>query len=433
MSLKQKIYSIFRHELVIDTVVVFLGNIVAAAFSLFYHIVCVRMLTEEDYGTFNALISFVMFSGVAISPLYMTLTRYFTEYITKKDFSVLIAIFVKIIRRLFIAAAAVFLLILAIAPNFAEFLKTQALYVIICGGIMALTLLCLPFHAIIWSFQRFKAYSFVWVAASLGKLVLGSILIYLGWRILGGLSGFLAGPILIILTALIFIPNIFHQEIGRIDIRDHAAVSLVPIYRYSFSAFITMLSFALLTSIDVIFVKHFFTPLDAGYYSIGHMVGKAVFFLPHALAIAIFPKCTEAFVYNRSSLKLLYKSLLLGGVCCLFIACLAFIFPDNILRILTGKVNPVSSSIVGLLSMAMGFYALLWITISFLMATHNLKFVLPLLLLAVFEAIFIYNWHPTLIAVVSTLLVFSVISFAISLWAVNIANKRPVNMKMAKA
>jgi len=424
MSLKNKVFSLFKDELILHTAIVFVGTSIVGFFNLLYHLISVRLLTPQDYGTFNALISLIMLTSMAISPLGTTLTRFFTEYITKKDFATLTFIFIKLIKRLLIFAAIIFLFFTVFSALLGKFLNTQAIYIIICGGVIVLSLFSPLVISLLQSFQRFKALSFVGILSSLAKLIVGAIFMFLGWRVLGGLSGFLTGHILIFLFALFFIPNIFKKEIGYIYNKASVTSNLVPIYKYFFPVSIAMLSFTLLTNIDVVLVKHFFSPLDAGYYSIAQMVGKITLFLPSALAIVIFPKSTEAYVKNSHSHKFLYKSLILASICCGMVSILCFLFPAFILNILTAKSNPASSNLVGLFSLAMSFYALLWIVINFSLATHNLRFVLPLLLTAILETIFIYNYHPTLTIVLYILLIFSVISFFISLFVVKIANKK---------
>ncbi len=424
--MKNKIKKFFRDDLILHAAIVFLGTALVGAFNLLYHLVSVRLLSPEDYGTLNALISFVMLSSMAVSPLGTTLTRFFTEYIAKKDFTTLFFVFKRIIKRLFVAACLVVGLFFVISPFLARFLKTQPLYALICGVGIAISLFSPPLISLFQSFQKFVIYSLIGIVSTFGKLIFGVVLMFLGWRILGGLSGFLAGAVLPILIALCFVRGIFQKEIGHIDAKASVGINLVPIYKYFFPTSVIMLSFTFLTTIDVILVKHFFSPLDAGYYSIAQMVGKITLFLPSALAIVILPKSTTAHVTNSSSTKLLYKSLFLAGMCCFAFTLVSFLFPDSLLTILTGKLNPVSRSLVGLFALAMSFYALTWIVISYLLATHNLKFTLPLLAITILEAVTIYNCHSRLTMVLYILLTFGVISLFSSLLVVKTVQKKKI-------
>jgi len=419
-----KLKKLFKDDLIRHTAIVFLGTGLAGALNLLYHLVTVRLLTPEDYGTFNALVSFVMFTSMAISPLGTTLTRFFTEYIAKGDLATLFFSFKKLTKRLIIIAFVIAGLFLIISPLLAGFLKTSTLYVFVCGGIVVVSLFSIPLISLFQSFQKFIIYSFIGIASSLGKLLFGTLFMLLGIKVLGGLSGFLIGPIIIVLVALLFVPNILRKEIGHIDKSIPLKVNLVPIYKYFFPVSVIMLSFTFLITIDVILVKHFFSSLDAGYYSIAQMVGKIAFFLPSALAIVILPKSTKAHVTNGSSMGLLYKSLFLAGICCFAFTIFSFLFPDFLLMILTGKLNPVSRNLVGLFALAMSFYALTWIVINYLLAINNLKFTLPLLVITILEAVTIYNCHPRLTMVLYILLTFGIISLFSSLLVVRISQRQ---------
>lgn len=416
--MNKTISSFLKDDVISHSAIVFLGNGLAGVFTVFYHVMAVRILSAENYGTFNTLISFVMSMTIAVSPLRLAMSRYFSEYIAKQDFNTLYFSYTKLIKSLAVTAFIVFLLIFSVSDFFAEFIKTKIIYVVICGVIIALSLVSLLFLSLMQSLQRFKAHSFIWISASFGKLMLGSFLMYFGWEVLGGLIGYLCGLVIIILIGYSCVSDSFRKRIISGDRKYSYKLSLVPIYKYFFPAFGALFAFGLLTSVDVILVKHFFSSIEAGYYSIAQVIGKITLFALSALGVVIFPKCTDAFINNKSSLKILYKALLLGGICCFFIVTLSFLFPDMILKTFTGKVNAISCSLVGLCALAMSFYALLWIIINYLLAIHNVKFIFPLLGLAIGEVVFIYSYHPSLLTVLYTLLFFSIVSFLISVFFV---------------
>jgi len=74
--------------------------------------------------------------------------------------------------------------------------------------------------------------------------------------------------------------------------------------------------------------------------------------------------------------------------------------------------------------LAMSFYALTWIVINYLLAIHNLKFTIPLLVITILEAVAIYNCHPRLTMVVYILLIFGIISLFSSLLIVRATPKK---------
>lgn len=423
--MKTIIKAFIKDEFILHTAIVFLGTSLVGVFNLLYHLISVRLLSPQDYGTFNALVSIVMFASMAISPLGITLTRFFTEYIARGDFFKLVLVIKKIFKRLFLVSFFIFIFFALFSPQIAKFLKTQSLYVFICGWIILLSLFSPPITSIFQSFQKFATYSTIGIIATFGKLVTGAILMSLGWGILGCLLGYLTGPIFMMVISLLLVMSLFNNDLNLAYQGKTSKVNLVPIYKYFLPVSIAMISFTFLTSIDVILVKHFFSDLDAGYYSIAQMVGKIALFLPSALAIVILPKSTNAHVTNGVPLNFLKKSLVLAGLSCGIFTFIAFIFPEFLLKALTGKFNPTSESLAGLFALAMSFYALSWIIINYLLATHNLKFVFSLLILTILETIAVYIYHPSLNIILYIVLMFAVISLILLL--VMVKTKRDIN------
>jgi len=407
---------IIKDDLIKHTAVVFIGTSVVGVFNLIYQLISVRLLTPSDYGTFNALISLIMFASMAVSPLGPAFVRFFTEYITKKDYGTLKSVSKELIKRIAILSVLLLLLFILFSRLLAGFFKTESSYIVICGIAIGVSLLSLIFPALFQSFQKFKIYSLISIISSFAKLVVGATLMYLGWSVWGGLSGYLTAPFIILIISLSIIFRVYRKNISKV--KSSKTISLVPIYKYFFPVAAVMFSFTVLTNIDVILVKHFFSPSNAGYYSIAQIVGKIFLFLPSALAIVIYPKSTAAYVNNSHSHKILYKSLLLASILCSIGIIVCFLFPGLVLSVLTSKANPVSIRLVGLFSLAMTFYALVWIIINYSLAVHNLKIVLPLLFMAVSELLVIYNYHPSLTAILYILLFFSIASFLISIYIV---------------
>ena len=121
------------------------------------------------------------------------------------------------------------------------------------------------------------------------------------------------------------------------------------VYHYFLPVGITLLCFMILTNVDLILVKHFFTPIEAGYYSIAQMVGKIILFLPIPVVMVMFPKLVchcRGQGQAQESLSILKQSLMIA---LLFSALgrsfVGFLFPSLIIRILSGKVYPECISI----------------------------------------------------------------------------------------
>ena len=420
-----------KDKLFLEIGIVFIGTSLAGLTNLLYHLVSARLLSPEDYGTLNALLSLILFASTPVSPLGTTLTRFFTEYITTKDFDFLTLIFLKFLRRLLLGGLVLFLVFVIFAPTLGRFLNTRSIYLIVCGTIIALTLISPLFLSLIQSFQRFSLFSLIIFSSSLMKFLIGFFLMLSGLKVLGGLLGILGSSIFTLLLSILFIPYFLKDLKVKTEKRDKLSkVDLSPIYKYFFPVALSIVSFTILTNIDVILVKHFFSAQDAGYYSWAQMVGKILLFLPSALTIVTFPKSTQAYIHHAHDYKLLFKSLYVAGFLCGGISAFCFLFSDFVLKILTSQYNPVSSKLVGLFSLAMTFYALLWIVMNFLLARHNLRFILPLVIFTVLETLAIYFYPTSLMGVLWIVFICSILTFAMALLvATQLRNKSNAGKK----
>src|SRR3972149_2017554 len=110
------------------------------------------------------------------------------------------------------------------------------------------------------------------------------------------------------------------------NIEGDAPFSVSEVYHYFFPVGTTVLCFMVLTNIDLILVKHFFTPMEAGYYSIAQIVGKIILFLP---------------------------------------------FPASVIELLSGKIYVESISLVKWFCLNMTFSSLTWISLNYHLTTQR--------------------------------------------------------------
>jgi len=412
--LREKLNAFLKDDLVVHSGIVFISLGLGSFFQFLYHLVAVRLLSAEDYGTFNALASFMLIFSLAGSPLHMTFVRYFTEYIAKGRNKALSLLFSLATRRMIFFLVALFLAIILAAPFMAHFLTIHTGHILLCAGVIIVSLLTVPFLSLVQSFQEFNTISAIWGFSSLMKLLAGAVLMLAGLRVAGGLIGYLAGPACALFFAVMSASRLLsNKKEVMVKTEEDQTVSLTPLYAFAIPAFITMLSFALLTNIDIVIVKHFFSALMAGYYSIAQIGAKIALLLPFSLALALSPKSTQAYVNKKNSLKLLYKSLVLGTACGGLLSGAAFLFPKKILLFLSGNPHPISCSLLGIFVLAMSFYALLWIAIHYALAVHNFSFIASLFMLSIAEFFSMYLYHDSLLQIVLILLGFSVVSFSL--------------------
>jgi len=247
------------------------------------------------------------------------------------------------------------------------------------------------------------------------KFIIGVCFIILGLVVFGALSAIIISYIVTIFISLIMLKAEISKGVAFVtknkeNLRKFNNSSLSEMYYYFLPIGITLLCFMMLTNIDLILVKHFFKPIEAGYYSIAQMVGKIILFLPIPVVMVMFPKINALEGQIEKKLPILNRSLYITLLFCFGAIVLVFIFPDFILKILTGKVYPECIPLVRLFSINMTIFSLILIILYYHLSTNKKGFLYPLIILALGQICAIIFFHRSLIEV---LLSIGIIAFCL--------------------
>ena len=165
-----------------------------------------------------------------------------------------------------------------------------------------------------------------------------------------------------------------------------------------------------LYSSDVILVKHFFSDLEAGFYSSVSLIGKILFFGSLSISQVMFPKLVELKSKNQVSKKLFYKSLALISSLLIFALIICFLFPELIIKILFGKSFLPASGLIAPFGLFMALISLIYLTSLYHLSVNKHSFIYILFSALILESALIYFIHTSLLQIVLTI---SIITFAV--------------------
>jgi len=163
----------------------------------------------------------------------------------------------------------------------------------------------------------------------------------------------------------------------------------------------------------VILVKHYFSPLEAGLYSVGQIVGKIALFFPSAVGLVMFPKVVDAHARAEDVRSLLAKSLLIVGALTCPLVLVSFLWPSWILTVLAGKAPAEAVGLVRYFALSMSCFAVVQILMLFHLSRHHNNFIYVLAGAALLQVAGISVFHHSLVQVVGVLVFVSV---ALVLW-----------------
>jgi len=395
---------------------VFIGIGLFNLFNLLYHFFMVRILPPTDYGHLNTLIALFMVISVPAGTVQTTVTRFFSSFKAQNQYHQAKELLLHFLLLMSIISLSFFLLIILASSHISSFLQISSRGLVMLFGVSLLFSMVIP---ILWGglqgLQKFGLLTLNLIINSGLKLVLGILFVLLGFGLIGAMSAIAVSYFVTTILSLFILgvsllkeKGVAHQEVIP---RSSPPSNFSEVYHYSFSAGLVLLCFMVLTNIDLILVKHFFTPIEAGYYSIAQMVGKIILALPIPIVTVMFPKLSSLEGREKGTPSVLGRSLRMAAFLCAGGVMFSLLFPSPIVKILSGKVYLECSPLVGMFSVNMTLLSLTLILLYYHLSTSERGFLYPLFFFTLIEIGLILLFHDTLIQV---LMIVGIVAFCLA-------------------
>ncbi|MBI3742488.1 MAG: oligosaccharide flippase family protein [Chloroflexi bacterium] len=378
--------------------VLFAANSIGNGLQYVYHIFASRLLGPDEYGVFTSLLALSVIVAVPAGIAQMLITQYVASFQAREETEKITALVMDSLGKLtgasFIAGAA---MIAASAP-IAQFLNVSSnLPVIATAGLFFFTGAITTFNATLQGLQRFYFLALLGIIAATVRVIFGLALIAAGLGVIGALGGSIIASVATATLAFIALRAHF-----RLPTRSHG-LTMRAVSRYAVLVLGGMLALTVMTNIDLLIVKHFFTPAEAGYYSAATVLGKTILFFPGAIITLIFPKISRRFALGKNTADLARQSFVVMLGLCGFAALALYFFPAFAVRVLFGDQYDASIPLVGWYGFAMGLFALVQLLWTIYIAQEEGRFVI--LLLSVTSALALALWllHANLLMVIASL------------------------------
>jgi len=396
---------------------VFVGTGLFHLFNLLYHLFMIRALPPTDYGNLNTLVSLFLVISVPSGTVQNTVVRFFSSFRVQNRYGQAIELLRRFLVLMAVVTLSFFLLVVLMSSHISSFLQISSRGLVILFGLSLVFSMILP---ILWGglqgLEKFGFYTLSLISNSGLKLVFGILFISFGFGIFGAMSAVAVSYFVTMIISLFMIGVSLNKEKtaalpGGIA-KNSSPSNFSEVYHYSFSAGFVLLCFMVLTNIDLILVKHFFTPIEAGYYSIAQMVGKAILILPIPVATVMFPHLFSSEGQGKKTRSILERNLKIVVFVCGGAVLCSLIFPSSIIKILSGEVYPDCLPLVGMFSVNMTFFSLTLILLYYHLSTTRRGFLYPLFLFTLMEIGLILLFHNTLVQVLT---VVGIIAFCLAL------------------
>jgi O-antigen/teichoic acid export membrane protein len=382
-----------------NSIILLIGTVLVGFGGYLFQMIMGRMLSLADFGTLAALTSFFSFISVPASALTTITTRTVAGLKAQGALGAVHYFMVRLNNILFGVAALLFVFFVMLAPVIERWLRLESRtpYYWYCFSLFFIFMIAI-YRGVLPGLQRFIAATLNGVLESMTKLLLAVALVLLSFR----LSGAVASIVLASMAA--FAVLVWQlRDIRRVPIQ---AISLRHIPRQYLFVILWSLALIALQGIDLLLVKQFFSPENAGLYAGVSILSKIIMFASLAVSSAMFPAATELYESgdHAKHRMLLWKAL---GIMVLVASAGLVVYgtvPQLVIYLLFGKRYVSFASYLFPLGVVASFLSVVQLFATYFLSIRKRFFLLPLLMASGVEAMLILRYHATVYQVITVAL-----------------------------
>jgi len=169
---------------------------------------------------------------------------------------------------------------------------------------------------------------------------------------------------------------------------------------YFVPVFLQAVAVTSLYSTDLIFVKHFFDPHDAGIYAATSTLGKIIFFGASPVSLVMFPLVSARLTKGQSYRKIFFASFLTTVLISTVVLLIFKLIPGIVITSLYGAAYLQAVDLLLGFGIFMVFFTLSVFLINFGLSLKKTKIVIFPLLASIAQAIGIWFYHGDLKSVI---------------------------------
>jgi O-antigen/teichoic acid export membrane protein len=321
-----------KDHLVKDSLILFIASSVVNVSNFAFHMYATRSLKPEDYGVLATLLAMVMIFTMPSASLQMTIVNKAAALKAKEKYGSIEHLFKGATLWFLVVAVIAFGILVLASKIIGDFFRiTDGKLMLILGGIIVISFVLPVVRGVLQGMQKFINLGINQIIDALFRLAFLVIFVTLGFGVRGALATTLFSASIAYIAGVFAIRSIFKYKDEEVEI-----IKKREIFGYAIPVLVAFLGFSLLSYMDLFMVKHFFTEEEAGFYAVTSIIGKAFLFFPSAIIMALFPKVAEHTVLKKNPAPMLIKSMALTAGVSFAGIIFCFIFPEFVLRLLTG-------------------------------------------------------------------------------------------------
>lgn len=394
-----KILQLFKSEenILKGGLLLFFAMTLASFGNYLFNMIMGRMLGPVDYGGLVSLMAFLAIIGVPAATIQTSAMKFSSTFQAHKKYGKTRFLISYATKKTLLVSLTIFLVI-ALASNYiARFLNLNSSLPLVFLGAACIFLFLLPLNrGVIQGVQDFRALSLNIGLEPIAKIILGTLLVYFGFKLNGAALTIFLSTAIIYCLSFYALNNILNSPPDSFPTK--------RFWQYSAPVLLALFLLNFLTYIDVVMIKHYFDPQEAGLYSAISTIAKIVLYFSLPFIAAMFPKISSLYAKRERHFPVLAQTFIVVSALSVAVMTFFMIFPEFSIQILFGQQYLAFSSLLGPLSLAMLLLALINVFTNYFLAIGRLTFIIPLAGFTLLEIILFFLFHQSLKQIINILI-----------------------------
>lgn len=386
-----------RH-LISGSLTMLIGYGVVSLVNFGYNVVVARLLGPAAFGHAAAMVTMLMLFSAITLAYQLVCAKFVAKNETAAARS---AVYRWLLRRAWLVGAGLGMVIILTSDIVDRYLRVPSPWLLIILGVGAA--FYVPLGVRRGGMQGTCAFGRLaanFLIEALVRFLGALVLIEAGFGIYGAVAAITASVVL-----AYFLP------ITQPELRVRGESGMPASFREGMQAIVFFVGQVIINNIDILLVKHFFAPEQAGVYAAIALVGRILYFASWSVVSAMFPISAGAKPKEEDPSVLIVPLLFVLSMAVVFIVALAY-FPDFVLQAIFGSLfqqtGHSATHLMGLYAAATGTYALSVVLMAYEMSRRVANTGWLQLVFSVLVAAGIIIFHRTLRQVVIVQLVLMV-------------------------
>lgn len=370
--------------------VMIFGSNLANFIAYVYHLIIGRLLGPAPYGELSAVLSILGLIFASLNFLGLVIVK----FVSSAEKNELASIYTWFTKKSVVAGIGMALLTLILTPSLSNFLHIKMTTFLLTVPIMSFSVTSYVYKSFLQGLMRFKETVVAVNTDMIIRLILGVVFIYLGLSSFGTVLGlvFSMGTSFLLLKYYL---REYHsikevKVFGRTD----------EVLKYATPIFFATVATNSMFSTDVVLVKHFFSPHDAGIYASLSTLGKIIFFGAGPVAAVMFPMISKRHARGTGYKKIFLLSFLLTSVIAFGVLAVFWLLPELSVKILYGDKFIEGAPLLVWMGLFMVLFTLSSLILNYFLSTNKTKASIIVVAAALLQIIGIWFYHDTLLSVI---------------------------------